>query len=101
MATEDAACLGIVFSDKFFNGDIKEALQIYEQVRKPRANRVQEASVRARGNFNERAGKMLSLPGEVWQANLAPLLGYSSNTNSPIYKVANEAGKLTIEELHT
>lgn len=54
MALEDAAALGIVFGKKNFSGDVKEALQIYEAVRKPRATRVQAASARARENLNER-----------------------------------------------
>lgn len=57
MAIEDAACLGLVFSKKHFNGDIKEALQVFEKVRKPRATRVQAASARARENISERIGK--------------------------------------------
>ena len=54
MAIEDAAALGIVFSKQQFSGDVREALQIYEAVRKPRATRVQAASARARENLNER-----------------------------------------------
>jgi salicylate hydroxylase len=59
MAIEDAAAIGIVFSDKHFNGDVKEALQVYEQVRKPRATRVQAAAAKARENINERIGRVL------------------------------------------
>lgn len=57
MAIEDAACLGLVFSEKNFTGDIREALEVYEEVRKPRATKVQAASARARENIHERIGK--------------------------------------------
>ncbi|KAK6613992.1 salicylate hydroxylase [Botrytis cinerea] len=81
MAIEDAAALGIVFSDKHFNGDVQEALRVYEQVRKPRATRVQAAAAKARENINER-------------------IGFSSNTDSAVYKVSDEKAKLTIEEMN-
>lgn len=81
MAIEDAACLGIVFNKTHFNGDISRSLKIYEAVRKPRASKVQAASARARENINER-------------------IGFSSNTHIPGYKVQNEEGKLTIEEMN-
>ncbi|KAI9053229.1 hypothetical protein LZ554_002196 [Drepanopeziza brunnea f. sp. 'monogermtubi'] len=85
MAIEDAGALGIIFSDSYsFAGsaeDIKKGLQIYEQVRKPRATRVQAASARARENINER-------------------IGFSSNTDKPGYQVTNESEKLTIEEMN-
>ncbi|MBE7180110.1 MAG: FAD-dependent monooxygenase [Terriglobus roseus] len=57
MAIEDAACLGLVFSPEFWNGDVKGALDLYEQVRKPRASKVQAASARARENIHERIGR--------------------------------------------
>ena len=57
MAIEDAACLGIVFGKQHFEGDIRKALELYEQIRKPRATRVQAASARARENIHERIGK--------------------------------------------
>lgn len=57
-AIEDAAALGLVFSKTNFNGDIREALEVFEQVRKPRATKVQAASARARENINERIGKI-------------------------------------------
>jgi salicylate hydroxylase len=84
-AIEDAAALGIVFSKEyaFANSakDINKGLQVYEQVRKPRASRVQAASARARENITER-------------------IGFSSNTSNPLYKVADEKQKLTIEEMN-
>lgn len=74
MAIEDAACLGIVFSEKFFKGDIRECLQTYETVRKPRATRVQAAAAKARENINERIGKkylVIALAGiESFKANM-------------------------------
>lgn len=61
MAIEDAAALGIIFSPSYFDGDIKQALEIYEKVRLPRATRVQSAAAKAAYNINERIGmSMLS-----------------------------------------
>lgn len=57
MAIEDAAALGLAFNKQNFNGDVREALQVYEKVRKPRATRVQAASARARENIYERIGE--------------------------------------------
>lgn len=59
MAIEDAACLGLVFSKQYFEGNIRQALETYEAVRKPRATRVQAASARARENIYERIGNLL------------------------------------------
>lgn len=56
-AIEDAACLGLVFSRQHFRGDIREALETFEKVRKPRGTKVQAASARARENINERIGR--------------------------------------------
>jgi salicylate hydroxylase len=58
-AIEDAAAIGLVFSKKHFNGDIRESLKVFEEVRKPRATKVQAASARARENINERIGEIL------------------------------------------
>ncbi|TVY46786.1 FAD-dependent monooxygenase [Lachnellula occidentalis] len=84
-ALEDAAALGIIFSQKysFANSpeDISKGLQIYEQIRKPRASKVQAASARAREDITER-------------------IGFSSNTTNPLYKVKDEKKKLTIEEMN-
>jgi salicylate hydroxylase len=81
-AIEDAAALGIIFSKKYhFTKDVNKGLQLYEQVRKPRATRVQEASARARENITER-------------------IGFSSNVTNPLYKVVDEKKKLTIEEMN-
>jgi salicylate hydroxylase len=82
MAIEDAAALGLVFSLKNFDGDIRYALELYEKVRHHRASRVQAASARARENIHER-------------------IGFSDNTNNPLYKVKDEKNKLTMEEMNT
>jgi salicylate hydroxylase len=82
---EDAGAIGIIFSKKYpFSGSkesIEKGLALYEQIRKPRATKVQEASRRARENINER-------------------IGFSSNVNNKWYKVADESRKLTIEEMN-
>lgn len=56
MAIEDAGCLGTIFDKTNFDGDIHKALRIYEEIRKPRASKVQEASRRAAENIHERIG---------------------------------------------
>lgn len=57
MAIEDAAALGIIFSDKYdFTNDIEAGLALYQIIREPRSTRVQEASWRATLNINERIG---------------------------------------------
>lgn len=84
-AIEDAAALGVIFGQKysFANSpeDISKGLQVYEEIRKPRASKVQAASARARENITER-------------------IGFSSNTSNPLYKVQDEKRKLTIEEMN-
>jgi salicylate hydroxylase len=62
MAIEDAACLGLVFSRRYYQGSIEGALQLYEQIRKPRATKVQAAAARARENIHERIGKTRAAP---------------------------------------
>lgn len=59
MAIEDAAALGIIFSPSYFDGDIKQALEVYEKVRLPRATKVQSAAAKAAYNINERIGKSM------------------------------------------
>ncbi|KIW12522.1 hypothetical protein PV08_09799 [Exophiala spinifera] len=81
MGIEDAAALGIIFSKKYFKGDIYEALAVYDQVRLPRATRVQAAAAKAAYNINER-------------------IGFSNNKNIATYKVEDEKKKLTIEEMN-
>lgn len=81
MALEDAAALGVIFSEENFDGDVRAALETYEQTRRYRASRVQAASARASENINER-------------------IGFSDNTDNPIYNVADESNKLTIREMN-
>lgn len=58
MAIEDAAALGILFSKRRFNGDVAESIAMYQDVRLPRATKVQAAAARASENINERIGKL-------------------------------------------
>ena len=82
MAIEDSAALGLVFAPTHFDGDVRAALELYEKVRHHRASRVQAASARARENIHER-------------------IGFSDNTDNPLYKVKDEGDKLTITEMNT
>lgn len=72
MAVEDAGALGILFSEAYEELGVREKLALYEEVRKPRATRLQDASRRARVDLSER-------------------IGWSSANDRP--------GKLTIEEV--
>jgi salicylate hydroxylase len=102
-AIEDAAALGIVFGKKNFTGNIKEALGVYEEVRKPRATKVQAASAKARENINERIGKQHAAGrrGENhWSNTKWMRAGFSSNTDNPRYSVDDESHKLTIDEMN-
>ncbi|CAF1340704.1 unnamed protein product [Adineta steineri] len=59
MAIEDAAALALIFSPEHWGKNVhtmEHGLQLYEQLRKSRATRIQEASARARENLNERIG---------------------------------------------
>lgn len=73
-AFEDAGALGYIFSKKF-NFSIAQGLKLYEQERKPRVTKIQQASLRARENLNER-------------------IGWSSKADG-----LNKEDKLTIEEV--
>lgn len=56
-AIEDAAALGIIFSKTYdFTQDVEAGLALYNNIRKPRATRVQSSSMRATENINERIG---------------------------------------------
>ena len=57
MAIEDAAALGILFNKTNFSGDIAETLAIYNEIRLPRATKVQSAAAKAAYNINERIGQ--------------------------------------------
>lgn len=62
MAIEDAAALGIIFSEKYYPGDVQSALALYQTIRKPRATKVQAAAARARENIHERIGQSFHFP---------------------------------------
>ncbi|KAJ5128105.1 hypothetical protein N7448_008884 [Penicillium atrosanguineum] len=81
MAIEDAAALGILFNKTYFNGDIAQSLAVYEEIRLPRATRVQAAAAKAAYNINER-------------------IGFSVNKNTATYKVEDPKKILTIEEMN-
>ncbi|EQL01931.1 salicylate hydroxylase [Ophiocordyceps sinensis CO18] len=81
MAIEDAAALGIVFSKTNFDGDVAQALSVYDEVRLPRVTRVQAAAAKAAYNINER-------------------IGFSVNKHVPTYKVEDPDKILTIEEMN-
>lgn len=55
-AIEDAAALGIIFGEDYFDSDVKKGLKRYEEVRKGRATMVQDAATRARTDITERIG---------------------------------------------
>ncbi|KAK2595287.1 hypothetical protein QQS21_007002 [Conoideocrella luteorostrata] len=82
MAIEDAAALGIIFDEDHFKGDIGEALAVYNQIRLPRATRVQAAASKAAYNINER-------------------IGFSVNKSISTYKVEDPKKILTIEEMNS
>lgn len=81
MAIEDAAALGILFSREYFDGNIEKALEVYTEVRLPRATKVQAAAAKAAYNINER-------------------IGFSNNKDIPTYKVEDQKKVLTIEEMN-
>lgn len=102
MAIEDAAALGIIFDKQHFNGDISEALGLYQDIRLPRVTRVQSAAAKAAYNINERIGTknaplLVSTLGKL--TNLF-LLGFSTNKDCSTYKVEDEKKKLTVEEVN-
>lgn len=83
MAIEDAGALGLIFSPEYWGKtihSIEHGLKLYEQMRKPRATRVQQASARARENLNERIG---------WSSQRASVDKQNNTT------------KLTIDEINT
>ncbi|KAJ5611346.1 hypothetical protein N7510_008065 [Penicillium lagena] len=81
MAIEDAAALGILFSPRYFSGDISRMLAVYQDVRLPRVTKVQAAAAKAAYNINER-------------------IGFSFNKDIPTYKVEDTKKVLTIEEMN-
>ena len=82
MAIEDAAALGIIFSKEYnFTSNIEAGLKLYQDIRKPRATRVQQASTAALENLNER-------------------IGFSS-LSAPDAALAAKENKLTVNEMNT
>ncbi|KAJ7429035.1 salicylate hydroxylase [Mycena latifolia] len=58
-AIEDAAALGIIFSDKYsFTGDVVAGLELYQTIRKPRATRVQSAMTAPDAELAAAEGKL-------------------------------------------
>ncbi|KAJ3992256.1 salicylate hydroxylase [Lentinula boryana] len=95
-AIEDAAALGIIFSEKYnFTTDVTAGLAMYQTIRKPRATRVQSASARATENLNERIGFTSLTPHD---ASLAAAEGKLTINEMNSYKmhnhVASEVEKL-------
>lgn len=81
-AIEDAAALGIIFSKEYnFTNNIEAGLKLYQDIRKPRATRVQQASTAALENLNER-------------------IGFSS-LSAPDAALAAKENKLTVNEMNT
>lgn len=79
MAIEDAAALGILFSRKYFHGDVPGIVALYNAIRLPRATKVQAAAARASSNINERIGKCMSQPGTYFKLAQALIFAYLSS----------------------
>ncbi|KAM0752962.1 FAD/NAD-P-binding domain-containing protein [Meredithblackwellia eburnea MCA 4105] len=80
-AIEDAAALGIIFSKDYnFTTNVEAGCKLYEEIRKPRATKVQAASIRATDDINER-------------------IGFSSLPEAEA-RAAFKQGKLTVEEMN-
>ncbi|KAF9450857.1 FAD/NAD(P)-binding domain-containing protein [Macrolepiota fuliginosa MF-IS2] len=96
-AIEDAAALGIIFSRKYarFTNDINAGLELYQNIRKPRATRVQLASARATENLNERIGfTSLTAPDAELKAKEGKLTVNEMNSYKMHDHVAEEVAKL-------
>ena len=99
-AIEDAAALGIVFSDKYnFTDNVEGGLAIYQKIRKERATRVQQSSTKAMGELKERIGFTTLTPEDIALAAkegrltgknlfLHPARRYG--TNIPLYSSRDE-----------
>ncbi|KAF9788257.1 salicylate hydroxylase [Thelephora terrestris] len=84
-AIEDAAALGIIFSDKYsFTGDVEAGVSFYEKIRKNRATRVQQSSIRAGENISERIGFARLSPHEM---ALAAATGKVTANEINLYKM--------------
>lgn len=65
-AIEDAAALGILFSDRYsFTKNVEAGLAMYEKIRKDRATKVQQASLRAGESVKYRIGFAPLTPHEM------------------------------------
>lgn len=101
-AIEDAAALGIIFSEKYsFTNNVEAGLAIYEKIRKDRATRVQQASSRAGENFmNERLGFKPLVPRD---AALAAAEGKLTINEMNLYKmhdhIAAEVGVMRTSKI--
>lgn len=74
-AFEDAGALGYIFLRKF-NLTVEEGLGLYEKERKPRVTRIQQASLRARENLNERIGWSSKADGLSDKLTIEEVCGY-------------------------
>lgn len=74
-AFEDSGSLGYIFSRRF-NLTIEEGLKIYEVERKPRVTKIQNASLRARENLNERIGWSSGLNKDENKLTIEEVCGY-------------------------
>lgn len=99
MAIEDAAALGILFSPRYFSGDIPQMLAVYQDVRLPRVTKVQAAAAKAAYNINERIGEPVTDMERQNETNVHHV-GFSFNKDIPTYKVEDTKKVLTIEEMN-
>lgn len=74
-AFEDSGALGYIFSKKF-NLTVEQGLALYEKERKPRVTRIQQASLRARENLNERIGWSSKADGLENKLTIEEVCGY-------------------------
>lgn len=88
-AFEDAGALGYIFSKKF-NLTVAQGLDLYEKERKPRVTKIQQASLRARENLNERIGWSSKASGldDENKLTIEEVCGY--NMKSHIDELVNE-----------
>ncbi|ODV84124.1 hypothetical protein CANARDRAFT_8802 [[Candida] arabinofermentans NRRL YB-2248] len=92
MAVEDSFALGYIFS-KEFNFTIDQGLKIWETIRKPRATKVQAASLKARENLNERIGWSNDLK-DPNKLTITEVCGY--DIKGDIIKIAKELNYISI-----
>lgn len=97
---EDAAALGVIFNKSYWNGDVEAGFKVYEQIRKLRVTKVQDAADSASKNTHERIGKTCPLLAPAKKSADFFGQGVSSNTDNKLYAVCDESKKLTIEEMN-